>query len=113
MKALQMNQQQIVETVRTIYKTHPTWQIIVVQTTLHEAYSDMQHIEPYCYEEFSFSLKIPQALAQALSHQRDWFKDIPVHFVPIDFTLPEDGFSPVHYGLESLWDTIEKLMPKV
>jgi hypothetical protein len=50
-------------------------------------------------------------LAQVLLHQRDWFKGVPVHFVPVDFTLPEDGFEPVHYGLNALWDTIEAVLP--
>jgi uncharacterized protein (DUF697 family) len=115
MKALDMNQREVVDAVLSIHKKHPDWQIIVVQTTLHEGYSNFnsQHIEPYCYQQTSaFPTTVPLGLAQALLHQREWFKGIPVHFVPVDFTLPEDGFSPVNYGLESLWDTIEKVLPE-
>ncbi len=32
-------------------------------------------------------------------------------YVPVDFTLPEDGFEPVDYGLEQLWSVIEELLP--
>ena len=31
--------------------------------------------------------------------------------MPVDFTLPEDGFQPVDYGLEQLWSVIEELLP--
>ncbi|MEI8210369.1 MAG: hypothetical protein WCG16_14255 [Methylococcales bacterium] len=71
-----------------------------------------QHIEPYPYQKIPFPATIPHPLAQALLHQRDWFKDLPVHFVPIDFTLPEDGFDSVNYGLDVLWDVIETALPK-
>jgi uncharacterized protein (DUF697 family) len=54
---------------------------------------------------------VPHALAQVLLHQRDWFKSLPVHFVPVDFTQAEDGSHPVDYGLDALWETIETVLP--
>lgn len=113
-KALDMNQREVVEAVKVIHKKHPDWQIIVLQTTLHEGYAShaQQHIEPYPYKNIPFPPSIPHLLAQALLHQRDWFKDLPVHFVPVDFTLPEDGFDSVNYGLDVLWDAIETAFPK-
>jgi uncharacterized protein (DUF697 family) len=39
------------------------------------------------------------------------FADFRVRFVPVDFTLPEDSFEPVDYGLEQLWLVIEELLP--
>ena len=30
----------------------------------------------------------------------------PVHWTPIDLTLPEDGWEPMDYGLEALWTAI-------
>jgi len=114
MKALDMNQREIVEAVLTIYKEHPDWEIIVLQTSLHEGYSTdtNQHIEPYPYQETPISESVSHELIQALLHQRDWFKGIPVHFVPVDFTLPEDGFDSINYGLNQLWDVIETTLPK-
>ncbi len=113
MRALDMNQAEVVAAVFTIHKQHPDWPIIVVQTTLHEGYptADSEHIQPYAYQQLPFPPQVPHALAQALLHQRDWFKSLPVHFVPLDFTLPEDGFEPTNYGLNALWDTIETLLP--
>lgn len=113
MQALDMNQHDIVEAVKNIHKEHADWQIIVLQTTLHEGYAShtQQHIEPYPYQKTPFPPIVPHELAQALLHQRDWFKGLPVHFVPVDFTLPEDGFAVVNYGLDVLWDVIEIALP--
>ena len=113
MRALDMNQVEVVDAVFAIHNQHPDWPIIVAQTTLHEGYAaiNTEHILPYPYQKSPLPPQVPHALAQVLLHQRDWFKTLPVHFVPIDFTLPEDGFEPVDYGLSALWDTIEAVLP--
>jgi uncharacterized protein (DUF697 family) len=36
---------------------------------------------------------------------------MPARFVPVDFTLPEDGFEPEHYGLDALWTAVEDAFP--
>jgi len=81
---------------------------------LHSGYPGYtnQHIKPYPYRQTPFPSSVPHELAQALLHQRDWFKGVPVHFVPVDFTLPEDGFDLANYGLDVLWDVIETALPK-
>ena len=113
LRALDMNQAEVVDTVMTIHEQHPEWPVIVVQTALHEGYiGTAGHIQPYPYQQTPFPSEVPHALAQVLLHQRDWFKSLPAHFVPIDFTLPEDGYEPVDYGLDALWDTIETVLPK-
>ena len=112
LRALDMNQAEVVGTVLSIHKQHPGWPIIVVQTALHEGYADnAEHIQPYPYQQTPFPPQVPHALTQVLLHQRGWFKSVPVHFVPVDFTLSEDGFEPVDYGLNALWDTIEAVFP--
>ena len=114
MQALDMNQHEIVGAVLAIHKAHPDWQIVVLQTSLHDGYPGYSnhHIAPYPYQQTPFPSSVPHELAQALLHQRDWFKGVPVHFVPVDFTLPEDGFDPANYGLDVLWDVIETALPK-
>jgi uncharacterized protein (DUF697 family) len=112
LRTLDMNQAEVVDTAQSIHKQHPEWPVIVVQTTLHEGYvGDAEHIEPYPYQQIPFPPQVPHALIQVLLHQRDWFKSMPVQFVPVDFTTPEDGFEPVDYGLDALWDTIERVLP--
>lgn len=112
LRALDMNQAEVVDTVLAIHKQHPRWPIIVVQTALHEGYAGAAgHVQPYPYRQIPFPAHVPHGLAQVLLHQRDWFKTVPAHFVPVDFTLPEDGYEPAHYGLEALWDAIEAAFP--
>ncbi|MDO9105332.1 MAG: GTPase [Methylovulum sp.] len=113
LRALDMNQAEVVDAVSAIHKQHPEWPIIVVQTTLHEGYATIntEHIQPYPYQHAPFPPQVPHALAQVLLHQRDWFKTMPVHVVPVDFTLPEDGYPPADYGLAALWDAIEAVLP--
>lgn len=113
LRALDMNQAEVLEAVFAIHKQHPSWPILVVQTTLHEGYGTIntEHIQPYPYQEIPFPPQVPHALAQVLLHQRDWFKGLKVHFVPVDFTLPEDGYEPNDYGLIALWDAIETVLP--
>ena len=113
LRALDMNQSEVVNTILTIHEQHPDWPIVVVQTALHEGYAaDAEHIQPYPYHQPPFPAQVPHSLAQVLLHQRDWFKAIPAHFVPVDFTLPEDGYEPIDYGLQALWDTIENVLPE-
>jgi uncharacterized protein (DUF697 family) len=54
---------------------------------------------------------VPHALRQALNHQRQMFAKLPgaaPHFVPLDFTLPEDGLPPPDYGLDALLEALER-----
>lgn len=113
LRAVDMNQAEVVNTVKTIHAQHSDWSIVVVQTALHEAYHsiNVEHLQPYPYQQTPFPPEVPHALAQVLLHQRDWFKSLPVYFVPVDFTLPEDGFEPVDYGIDALWETIETVLP--
>jgi uncharacterized protein (DUF697 family) len=55
---------------------------------------------------------LPQGLRQALAFQRRLFHGLPgarPRFVPIDFTVPEDGLSPADFGIESLWRVLEEM----
>jgi hypothetical protein len=36
----------------------------------------------------------------------------PPRFVPIDFTVPEDGFSPHDYGMEKFWLALQEAGPR-
>ena len=116
LRASDMNQAEVVKAVFKIHEQHPKWPIIVIQTSLHECYpnTEFEHILPYPYQQIPLPPEIPHDLSRVLLHQRDWFKPLGnnVHFVPVDFTLPEDAYTPAGYGLEELWNTIEEVLPK-
>jgi uncharacterized protein (DUF697 family) len=97
---------------------HPDWPVVVAQTGLHRLYPNgMAHPIPYPYTggpEDEVQAELPHALRQALAYQRKLFEGLRgsrARFVPIDFTVPEDGFPPHDFGLEMLWRVLEEVGP--
>src|SRR6185295_10950819 len=85
-KALDHQQQVVLDVIAAARRAHPDWPVVVAQTSLHEGYK--------------------QGTGQALTYQRSLFNSLPgrgsVSFVPIDFTHAGDGFEPSDYGHEAL-----------
>lgn len=106
--------QHILEVLRKVRRRHPDWPVVIAQTCLHHGYDDDQpdHVLPYPYGDDDWQSAVPEDLGRLLLRQREFFTDLPGNgallWVPIDFTLPEDGFEPTDYGLDALWDAIEE-----
>lgn len=113
MKAMDHAQQAVMDAVRSIHKAKPDWPIIVTQTALHEGYPDpaFEHLSPYPFDAEDWPKTVPENLRRSLLEQRSLFKGINAQFVPVDFTLPEDGYQPVNYGLEAFWRSLETALP--
>ena len=113
-KALDHNLDRLLESLRRI--THKqNYPIVVVQTTIHEGYEDieMEHIEPYPFDNDTFK-GVPKNLTRSILNQRERFDEYDIdvkQFVVIDFTKVEDGYHDINYGLEALWDAIEEIFP--
>ena len=112
-------QQVVLRALQQARRRHPEWPLVVAQTGLHRLYpAGMGHPTPYPFTggpEDETHAALPHPLRQALAHQRTLFDDLrgpPPRFVPIDFTLPEDGYSPQDYGLEMLWRALEEAGPR-
>jgi len=108
----------VLRVLRLVRRRHPEWPVVVAQTGLHRLYpAGGGHPATYPFTggpEDEHNASIPQALRQALSYQRGLFaglRGLPPLFVPIDFTLPEDGFAPGDLGLEALWRALEAAGP--
>nr|WP_294513414.1 GTPase [uncultured Rhodopila sp.] len=107
-------QDAVFEATRAIRARHPAWPVVVAQTWLHALYPfPPSHPEPYPFD--SDGLKIPDALARALTHQRQQFGALggtgAVMFVPLDFTRPDDGLAPPDYGLDALLAALSEALP--
>jgi len=113
MKAMGHAQHAVMEAVRSIHKAKPDWPVIVVQTALHEGYPGptFEHLSPYPFDGEDWTKIIPENLRRSLLEQRTLFKGIDAQFVPVDLTLPEDGYQPVNYGLEAFWRDLETALP--
>ncbi len=103
------------EVLRGIRKRHPDWPVIVAQTCLHTAYPEgVEHVLPYPFSSPDWQERVPADLRRLLLAQRDAFAKLPgagdVIWVPVDFTLAEDGFEPADYGADALWNAIDRAM---
>jgi uncharacterized protein (DUF697 family) len=111
-RAMDHAQHAVLDAVAAAKRANPQWPILVVQTTLHEGYlAGGRHIVPYPYDQTPLPASVPPDLARSLAAQRERFAHIADAFVCVDLTLPQDGFDPEHYGIESLWSAIESVLP--
>ena len=113
-KARDMALEQMLVSLKQLLRANPSWPVVVAQTTLHEGYPAnwRDHLTPYPFAGQSIPETVPADLARAMQLQRQKFAGLPVKsFVPLDFTLPEDGFSEPLYGRETLLQAIAEAHP--
>jgi uncharacterized protein (DUF697 family) len=107
-KALDPQQQSVLDVIAAVRKRHPDWPLVVAQTNLHEGYATgvRRHVLPYPFAAESEPSGVPEHLMRALAYQRDLFKAVAggggARFAPLDFTQPQDHFDPPDYGREAL-----------
>ncbi len=114
MKATDLNQEPLVEALHSMRRRHPFWPILVLQTALHETYPvGGDHPQPWPFDQTPLPTSVPADLKRVLHEQRQLLSGLPgggaVYWVPVDLTLPEDGFNDEFYGLEALWQGIESV----
>jgi uncharacterized protein (DUF697 family) len=113
-KAMDMALEQLLAALEPIIRAQPDWPVVVAQTTLHEGYppSLRDHLQPYPFAAVPLPETVPTDLTRALIFQRTLFARIPVkRFVPLDITLPEDGFSDPCYGRDALLAALSEAHP--
>ena len=108
-------QETVLRALQSARRRHPDWPLIVAQTGLHRLYpAGTAHPTDYPYTggpEDEANASVPHALRQALAYQRkllDGLRGPRPRFVPIDLTLPGDGFPPPDFGLEMLMRALEE-----
>jgi uncharacterized protein (DUF697 family)/predicted GTPase len=117
-RAMDHQQDSVIEAVSAVRRRHPGWPVVVAQTSLHDAYAPgAGHVMPYPFARADHeSSNVPEALLRSLAHQQRMFSAIggtaPVLFVPIDFTRADDGFEPRFYGLDALVAAISEAAPR-
>jgi uncharacterized protein (DUF697 family) len=111
-KAMDHQQDSVIDAAQKIHAAHPEWPVIVAQTGLHEGYPnrEMEHVQPYPFDGPPYAPQVPPDLSRSLLKQQDDFARLNARFVAVDFTLPEDDYAPSDYGAEALWQAIEDSM---
>jgi uncharacterized protein (DUF697 family) len=113
-RAMDMALEQLLGALKAIIQAKPSWPIVVAQTTLHHGYppDQYEHVYPYPFASRPWPATVPAPVRRALDFQRTLFADMPItRFVPVDFTLPEDGFREPFYGREALLDALAEAHP--
>ncbi|MCL1471794.1 50S ribosome-binding GTPase [Argonema antarcticum A004/B2] len=93
---------QIAQQLRQRYPDIPC---LLVVTCLHEVYPPGTEDHPVYPPDY-------QELNRAFAAIQQAFAGLCDRAVPIDFTLEEDSYTPVFYGLEALRDSLADLLPE-
>ena len=90
---------------QALRKKYPNIPCLLAVTCLHELYPPQIDNHPDYPPDF-------EDTNRAFAELKLAFKGLYDQAVLIDFTLEEDGYSPVFYGLEALRDTLADLLPE-
>lgn len=123
MRAMDRQQERIVDVLARIRRRRPDWPILLVHTHLHEGYAPgAGHVVPYSFgiwrkgidDEPAFP-HAPPDLAASLAHQRRLVGALAGHgrvaAVAVDLTKSGDGLDPPDYGVEALQEALEWVAP--
>ncbi len=89
---------------QNLRQKYPQIPCLLVVTSLHELYPNIENNHPQYPPDF---LEINRAFNEI----KKAFNNLFDQAILIDFTLEEDGFNPVFYGLENLRDSLAELLP--
>lgn len=92
-------------TAQTLRQKHPEIPCLLAITCLHELYPQSLENHPHDLQEYA-------EVQRAIEEQKKSFADLYDRSVLLDFTLEEDGFEPVFFGLENLRDNLAELLPE-
>ena len=90
---------------RQLRQAHPEIPCILVVTCLHELYPTLTERHPNYPPDY-------EAIQQAYAAHQKTFAELCDRSLLLDFTLEEDGFEPIFYGLEHLRDTLAEMLPE-
>ncbi|MBE9070674.1 DUF697 domain-containing protein [Leptolyngbya cf. ectocarpi LEGE 11479] len=88
-----------------VREKHPSIPVVLVVTCLHELYSTAA-------EEHSPYPPTQTAVQRAFGELKRSFDGLYDSAVMIDFTLEEDGYNPVFYGLDALLQVLSEQLPE-
>ncbi|NET02180.1 MAG: DUF697 domain-containing protein [Sphaerospermopsis sp. SIO1G2] len=93
------------QVMQALRKQYPYIPCLLVVTCLHEVYPNDIENHPDYPPNF-------ENLERALTEIKSNFQNLYDRAVLIDFTLEEDSYNPVFYGLEALRDNLAELLPE-
>jgi uncharacterized protein (DUF697 family) len=104
-------QESLVAALKRVRAARPGRPVILLVTTLHEAYPQQQHPMPYPYGTEA-EANLPPALLESLEAHRKRFASLADRVVPIDLTPKEEGYHEPEYGGDVLRQALLDLLPE-
>jgi uncharacterized protein (DUF697 family)/GTP-binding protein EngB required for normal cell division len=104
------------DTLRQIAKklrqNHPDIPCLLAVTCLHEVYPSKVANHPQYPPDFETVNRAFEAIQKDFKQLCDAYDTRSYRAILIDFTLEEDGYDPIFYGLETLTATLAELLPE-
>jgi uncharacterized protein (DUF697 family) len=108
-------QANLLQTLRRVRAAMPKRPVVLVVTTLHEAYPQQHHPQPYPFgpdgQPLPDSPVLPSGLLESLAEQRRRFEGLVDFVVAVDLTPPEEGFHEPNYGGARLREVLLDVLP--
>jgi uncharacterized protein (DUF697 family)/predicted GTPase len=99
----------LIEQLRALREAHPHRPVVLVITSLHEAYPQQQHPEDYpSIEQWK---EVNQAVAVSLQSHLSQFAGLFDHVVPLDLTPVAEGFEQPEFGGHLLKEVLLAVLP--
>jgi uncharacterized protein (DUF697 family) len=108
-------QENLLQVLKRVRNARPKRPVVLALTTLHEAYPQQQHPQPY---PFGRDAELPAdvspvlaGVAESLAEQRRRFGSLVDRVVAIDLTPAEEGYEDPNYGGERLREVLLDVLP--
>ncbi len=93
-------------------QNHPDIPCLLAVTCLHEVYPSTVANHPQYPPDFETVNRAFEAIQKDFKQLCDAHETRSYRAILIDFTLEEDGYDPIFYGLETLTATLAELLPE-
>ena len=114
-KVMDHAQENVLTHLRRLRSAQPRRPVVLVLTTLHEAYPQQQHPQPYPFtgdgDPEPTEPPLPENLLRSLAEQKQRFAGLYDHVVAVDLTPPEEGFTDPNYGGPRLRQVLLDALP--
>jgi uncharacterized protein (DUF697 family)/predicted GTPase len=115
-RVLDHAQENTLRQLHAIRAARPTRPVVLVLTTLHEAYPQQQHPTPYPFGPNADLLpdasSVKEDLTRSIAEQKRRFHGLIDRVVAVDLTPTEEGFQEPDYGGAQLRQVLTELLPE-
>lgn len=110
-KVLDHAQEKVLTNLRQLRDAQRNRPVVLALTCLHEAYPQQQHPDVYPFDKPNWRELVPENLARSIDEQKRRFEGLVDSVVPIDLTVPEEGYKEPNYGGDAFKKALLEQLP--